>query len=375
MNANERRIKTLVTLGIIAATLLIFMLVRELAGGLVAQFWTAFLAILLPFSIALFISYLIAPVFKLLERRLRFRHRLINTIIVFFGVGFLLFLFGRFAGTLIYTQGVAFIENDWPRVVSYFDEVFSEDSSLRAIYAWLTEYVQIGEGEKITIDLISIFQSLTTIVITIVLVPVFLFFILNDKDRIYESLISLVPKRYRDDAIELTTRANKVVTEYFNGRFITMFVMAIFFTLLLLVLGFRERAILFGFMLGFFDIVPYVGPFIAIILPVLWSLTETAQLPFGELSPYIILIAVVIGQMIQNNVAQPLIMGKETKIHPLLVLSAFIFFAYLFGVVGLILAIPITGTIKSTIQYYKEKHAHRLELNEEQRKKIREDTT
>ncbi len=375
MNASERRIKTLINLGIVAAVLLIVLLIREFAGGLVAQFCTAFMAILLPFSIALFISYLIAPVFKLLERHLKFKFRLINTIIVFIGVGFLLVLFGRFAGTLIYTQGVAFIENDWPRVVSYFDDVFSEDSSLRALYAWLTEYVQIGEGEKITIDLISIFQSLTTIVITIVLVPVFLFFILNDKDRIYESLIGLVPKRYRDDAIELSTRANKVVTEYFNGRFITMFVMAIFFTLLLLVLGFRERAILFGFMLGFFDIVPYVGPFIAIILPVLWSLTETSQLPFGELSPYIILIAVVLGQMIQNNIAQPLIMGRETKIHPLLVLSAFIFFAYVFGIVGLILAIPITGMIKSTVNYYHEKHAHRLALNEAQRKKIREDTT
>ncbi|MFH5881461.1 AI-2E family transporter [Liberiplasma polymorphum] len=332
----------------------------------------AFIAILLPFSIALFISYLVAPVFKLLEKRIKQKNRLINTVLVFSGITVLLILFGRFAGLLIYEQGIAFLQNDWPRIIDYFQTTFNEDSIFHPIYLWIEERVTFGDGEPITVDIFRIFQSITTIIITIVLVPVFLFFILNDRERIFESLISVIPKKYRVHAIELSKRANQVVENYFNGRFISMFVMAIFFTIVFFILGFKERSVLFGFMLGFFDVVPYVGPFIAIILPVLYSFTERDTLMFGQYAPLAILIINIIGQMIQNNIAQPLFMAKETKIHPLLVLSAFVFFGYLFGVVGLILAIPITGTIKSTLLYVRELNEEKLLLDKEEMKKIRE---
>ena len=371
----DKRLRVLINLSIVAVGLIVILLIGEIFGDFLRLFMSAFVAILLPFSIALFISYLVAPVFKLLEKRMKFKYRVINTVLVFIGIGALLFFFGRYAGTLIYEQGVAFIQNDWPRIIDYFDNLFSEGTSLHALYVWLTNYVDIGEGEKIRLDVIAIFQSLTTIILTIVLVPVFLYFILNDRKRIYESMISVLPKTWRKHAIELTKRANHVVEQYFNGRFMTMFVMAIFFTILMYILGFRERSILFGFMLGFFDIVPYVGPTIAIILPVLYAYAEPETLRFGEYAPYVILIATLTGQMIQNNVAQPLIMGRETRLHPLLILSAFVFFSYLFGIVGLILAIPITGMIKSTIDYLRELHADRIKLNKEELNKIREEKT
>ncbi|MFW5841712.1 MAG: AI-2E family transporter [Bacillota bacterium] len=373
MISKETRMTILVNLAILAVGLLVLLLIRELFYNGIQLFLSAFVAILLPFSIALFISYLVAPVFKVLEKHIRLKNRLINTIIVFSLIGILLFFIGRFAGVLIYTQAVAFIENDWPNVVSYFETSFSEGSPIRDTYNWLAQYISIGSREVISVDIIRVFQSVTTIVLTIIMTPVFLFFILNDKERIYKSLMQVFPRKWRHHAIELTGRANRVVEEYFNGRFLTMTAMAIFFTIMLFIFGFEGRAVLFGFMLGFFDIVPYVGPTIAVILPVLYSLTED-DLLFGQYAPIAIFIANFIGQMIQNNVAQPLIMGRETKIHPLLVLSAFVFFAYLFGVVGLILAIPITGTIKSTIEYIKELHQDEMELTEEEEQQIEEAT-
>ena len=372
MLSKEKRLSLAINLGIVVLSLTILLLVREIFGRAIGLIMTAFIAILLPFSIALFLSYLIAPIFKLLEKHLRQRNRLINIVIVFAAMLVLLVLFGRFAGLLIYEQGIAFIENDWPRVVDYFDNLFTEDAPFASIYRWIVANVRISETEKISLNLIAIFQSITLVIITIVLVPVFLFFLLHDRKRIFTSLIIFIPKKWRLHTIELTKRANRVVEEYFNGRFITMFVMAIAFTIVFFILGFRERSVLFGFMLGFFDIVPYVGPFIAIILPVLYSLTETETLMFGSYAPLAILVINIIGQMIQNNVAQPLIMGRETKIHPLLVLSAFVFFGYLFGVVGLILAIPITGTIKTTFLYIREQYDDKVQLDEKEKSKIEE---
>ncbi len=362
----------LIYLGVTTLLLTIIFLLRLIFTDFIDRFIQALIAIVLPFSIALFISYLLSPVFKLLEQKLKQRYRFLNTILVMAGVAFLLYIIGRFAGGLIYEQGANFIREDWPRVVSALDEFFEDRGFLEALYANIAEVLTWENLNDLDLDLLGVFRSVTNIIITIVLVPVFLFFILNDRQRIYEGILILFPKSVRHHAVELLSRANRVTEQYFNGRFATMFVMAIVFTVVFFILGFRERSLLFGFMLGFFDVVPYVGPFIAMLLPVLYSLTDET-LMFGEYAPLAILITVVIGQLIQNNVAQPLIMGRETKLHPLLVLSSFVFFGYLFGVVGIILAIPITGMIRTSVDYAKEVHHNRLKLDKEFKKKIRED--
>lgn len=352
--------------------MVIVLLINMIMGELLNRFWQAATSIILPFSIALFISYLMAPIFQLLEKKFKQPNRFVNTIIVFGGVGLLLFFFIRFAGTLIYEQGRIFIENDWPNVQDAILSFVETNAFFKDVYERITDVFTIESVSEMELDLFAVFQSVTNIIITIVLVPVFLFFILNDRDKIYEGVVIMFPKKIRPHAINLLNRANKVITQYFNGRFITMFIMAILFTIMFFVLGFQERSFLFGFMLGFFDIVPYVGPFIAMILPVLYSLTDET-LMFGDFAPLVITLSVVVGQVIQNNVAQPLIMGKETKIHPLLVLSAFVFFGYLFGVVGIILAIPITGMIRTTYHYFFELHKEKLVLKENEKSVIKQE--
>ncbi len=374
MKEYPKAVRNLIYLSYVALFLVIMLLIRMLMGDLVNRFWQAATSIILPFSIALFISYLLAPIFQLLEKKFKQPNRLFNTFIVFGGVGALIFFFVRYAGSLIYEQGLNFVQEDWPVVQQAILDFVNSRPFFSDLYERLTEMLTWESVRELELDLFAVFHSVTNIIITIVLVPVFLFFILNDRTRIYESIIMLFPKKVRPHAIELLKRANTVITQYFNGRFITMFVMAIAFTIMFFVLGFRERSLLFGFMLGFFDIVPYVGPFIAMILPVLYSLTDDT-LMFGNYAPLAIAIAVGVGQMIQNNVAQPLIMGKETKIHPLLVLSAFVFFGYLFGVVGIILAIPITGMIRTTMHYFKELNEERLKLDQEEKEKLRKDET
>ncbi|MFW5865114.1 MAG: AI-2E family transporter, partial [Candidatus Izemoplasmataceae bacterium] len=232
MIKKEKRITLLVNLAITVLILLIIYLIRELFSNEISRFMTAFVAILLPFSIALFISYLVAPVFKLLEKRIKQKNRMLNTVIVFSAITVILIIFGRFAGLLIYEQGLLFLENDWPRIVTYFENLVSNDSIFSPMIEFILDRVTIGSSEPIRVDIYRIFQSITTIIITIVLVPVFLFFILNDRENIYESLLAIIPRKYRHHAIELTKRANKVVEEYFNGRFITMTVMAVVFSIM-----------------------------------------------------------------------------------------------------------------------------------------------
>ena len=91
-----------------------------------------------------------------------------------------------------------------------------------------------------------------------------------------------------------------------------------------------------------------------LLLPILYSFTIQDQLWLGEWT-FVGLIAVnAVIQLIQGNILQPIIMGREVNLHPLLVLTSFIFFGSLFGITGIILAIPITGIIKASAIYFNE---------------------
>ena len=353
MFTTQRQQRWILNLTITVLTLAMLWLIRALFGSYIERFIVAFNAIFLPFAIAIFVSYLLAPLFKLLEKRLYSRNSYVNTIVVFVLVLALLTFLTISIGGFLYTQAIVFVENDWPRILETFSRFLEDNPTLMMLYENFVSYFNLNELPRLSLNLSGLFQTVTSIVITIVLVPVFLFFILTDRDRIYEGMLNLVPLRLQHHVKSLFVRAHSVIESYFNGRFITMAVMALLFILAFFILGFGSRSILFGFMMGFFDIVPYVGPFIAMLLPVLYSLTDETLL-FGPWAPLAVIIMVSVGQLIQNNVAQPVIMGKETKLHPLLVLSSFVFFGYLLGVVGIILAIPLTGVIRSSSLYVKE---------------------
>ena len=122
------------------------------------------------------------------------------------------------------------------------------------------------------------------------------------------------------------------------------------------------RAIFFGFVLGFLDIIPYIGSFIGLLLPVLYSFTVQDTLWLGEWTFVGLIVVNGVLQGFQGNILQPYIMGKEVNMHPLLVLVSFIFFGVLFGITGVILAIPITGIIKTSVEYFNELKQKEIEL-------------
>ncbi|MBN2605532.1 MAG: AI-2E family transporter [Bacilli bacterium] len=350
----EKRTALLQIFGIIALVLISLKYLNELFGPQISTLIVAINTILLPLGIALFISYLLAPIVNFIEKRFKIKNRILNIAIVFVLISFLFGLFSYYVGNIIYQQAVIFIESDWDRIVIYVNDQIDNNESLRSAYDNISAFVNFGTVTPILFNFVNIIRGVTGFIITIVLVPVFLFFILHDKKRIFQGIISVVPKNKQKHLNELGSRANTVIEKYFNGRFISMFVMSIFFTIFFLILGFKEKSIFFGFTLGFLDIIPYVGGFIGMLLPILFSFTISDQLMFGEWAFVAVIIGNFTGQFIQGNILQPFIMGKEVNLHPLLVLSSFIFFGALFGVTGIILAIPITGIIKTSFEYFGE---------------------
>jgi putative permease len=352
MKNSEKRVALLQKLGILALILISMKYLNELFATQLRTLFDAINAIVFPLGVALFISYLLAPVVKFVDKRVK--KRWISVIIVFTIMLIIILIFIILIGNMIYDQAIIFISRDWDNIVAYIQNFTENNERLSDMYASISAYINLDTVSPVIINVVNVFKSVASVLISIVLIPVFLFFILNDKEKIFEGFLVVVPKKHQKHIRELGIRSNQVIEKYFNGRFTSMLIMSIFFTIVFFILGFRERSIFFGFTLGFLDIVPYVGGFIGMLIPLLYSLTVPGDLLFGEWTWLVIVGVNLVGQGLQGGIIQPWIMGREVSLHPLLVLSSFIFFGALFGVTGIILAIPITGIIKVTFEYLYE---------------------
>jgi putative permease len=359
---DKRRTKILQNTGIITLILVALFYANELFGSQLSVFRTAVNSIVLPFGIALFLSYLLAPLMTLLEKHIKLKNRLLNVFIVFVVLILVSSAFLFFVGTIIYEQAAQFIEQDWPGILEWFQVTIEDNASLQNAYEQISSYISFENASPFIFNIVNIARSLGSFVVVIVLIPVFLFFLLKEKETVFNGIVSVLPKKYKHHVKELGVRANIVIQKYFNGRFLSMFIMSLLLTIMFLIFGFSfERALFFGFTLGFLDIIPYIGGFIGLLLPILYSFTVKDTLLLEEWTFIGLIAANAVLQGFQGNILQPYIMGKEVNLHPLLVLTSFIFFGSLFGITGIILAIPITGIIKTTAEYFRE-------LNKEEEK-------
>ena len=351
----ERRLKVLQNLAIATLVIISLFYLNQLFGPQIEVLFAAINTVLLPFGVALFISYLLAPIVKFIEKKFKIKKRALSIAIVFVLLIIVWGLFVLIIGNIIFAQAELFYEVDWNNIIVQIEEFVSNKPQFASAYEAVSQYLTFDSISTYAVNAYDVFRGLAGFIITIVLIPVFLVFLLNDRNTIFSGLLWALPEKYKQDAIELATRANEVTEKYFNGRFLSMLIMSIFFTIIFIILGFGvDKALFFGFTLGFLDIIPYIGSFIGVLLPILYSFTVPDQVLLGVWTFVAIIIINAIAQFVQGNILQPYIMGKEVTLHPLLILSSFIFFGALFGITGVILAIPITGTIKATIEYYRE---------------------
>lgn len=355
--SEQKRIKLLQNMGIVTLVLVSLFYANQLFHDQFRVFFTAVNAILLPFGIALFLSYLLAPLVRLLEQKIRIRNKLLNVILVFLIVLLVLALFLLIVGQIVYQQAISFFNYDWQAIELYFENIIDSNQYLQELVSDMGKYITFDNASPVIFNVVNVVRGVGSVTVVIVLIPVFLFFLLKEKETIFNGILSVIPIKYRTDTEELGKRANMVIQKYFNGRFLSMFIMSIIFTIMFWILGFGfDKSLFFGFTLGFLDIIPYIGGFIGILLPCLFSFTIPNELLFGEWTFVVLIITNLVLQGFQGNILQPIIMGKEVNLHPLLVLCSFIFFGALFGITGVILAIPITGIIKTSVEYFKEKN-------------------
>ena len=194
---------------------------------------------------------------------------------------------------------------------------------------------------------ISRIQDTASLLLAIILVPIFLFFWLWDTDSLSKGFSNIVPKK-RKFLSKVWNETNLNFQNYFKAKFIEVFVVGIFGSLMFWFLGVNSPVLL-GVTFGLSQLIPFFGP-VFMTFPVL--IVSFAQ--FG-LDPYVlfILFCYAMLQNIDGNIFLPFLMSGVVKLPAVVVLLSVFFFGALFGIWGVFFAVPLASFIKSLMDNWK----------------------
>lgn len=308
--------------------------------------------ILNPILIALVILYLVNPFTKKLITKYKMKKKpaIALTMVLLFGV--LLSIIG-FSMWFIVNQGAMIIkEFDIDNILDWANRNLGPDI-VNKIEVFIIDYINNFDISILFGPITSIVLGLVTLITTMVLSPIFLWHFLNFDDSVIASSVKdNIPKKYQKTIMPIIYESNDTVSAYFRSKIVSIIVLFIMFIGAYAILGLPwQYIILFSLLVAILDIVPYIGPAVGMIVPIIFLLgagsTNIFYVPVLNVEWYwaitILLVMNGLIQFLQNNVIIPQISAKEMEINPALILIFMLFLGYILGLWGVILAIPLGG--------------------------------
>ena len=164
-------------------------------------------------------------------------------------------------------------------------------------------------------------------------------YLLIDGDQAHDNVLRLTPAAYRARVAATMTGIAGVIKAYFIGRSIISAIFAVFTFVLLTVLG-LPYAVVFAALSFFLGAIPNIGSLIATVLPSLIALAYK-----GITTAIIVAVALIVYQQIDNNYIQPRVLSKTMNVSPVATLIGVLAGGKLLGIIGIILAVPVVGTL------------------------------
>lgn len=193
---------------------------------------------------------------------------------------------------------------------------------------------------------INTVQSITGFVISFFTAVIVSFFMAKDMDKFKESVIAFLSRNSNDG------RKHKMIMEidatcmsYIKGYAIDSLIVGILTTIVCIILKI-DYAVVFGILIMIFNFIPYIGAIISYLVVSLYALATG-----GPIFALITFISLIIIQIIDANILQPNIIAKSVDLHPVVVIGGLIVFQLLFGVVGMLIAMPVLAALKVYIRY------------------------
>ena len=299
-------------------------------------------AFLIPVTFAAFLASLVAPFCSLLEKAKlgRIGSSAISTLLVFLVIGGLSYM--------LFYQLTLFV-NDLPLIRKQFMEFFQslQEKLHDATGISPQQQQQFLENRSdgflnmLENQLTLFFEELLFVTAKFLLILVYLFLFLLYRHKFEQVILMYVADKNDDKALNILEENSKVVHHYLWGRVKVMSLLAIMYLITFWIFNLKYAVLLtiFGSLI---TIIPYLGPFISGLLPIIMYMI------FGHnLSEVLIFASVVIViQLIESYILEPYIIGSEVKLSPLAVIIAVIVGGMLWGIAGMILFVPLLAMIK-----------------------------
>ncbi len=182
--------------------------------------------------------------------------------------------------------------------------------------------------------------AILSALINILLIPVAMFYLLRDWNRLLTRLDNFIPRPWHSKISEIITQVDHVLAEFLRGQISVMLIMSAFYSLALWLTG-LEFALPIGLVAGMLVFVPYLGMILGLVLA-----TLSAVMQFTQLSEVLwVWIAFGSGQLLEGMLITPLLVGERVGLHPLAVIFALLAFGQLFGFFGVLLALPMSAIL------------------------------
>lgn len=330
-----------------------------LSGGLLLLLWTMSKVsrVLIPFGVVYLLAYLLNPLVERLEQRYRVP-RWFPALLVTALVGGLIVLFAFILVPNIANQAQALSDRvlgtmkslrTWLEASTVLDTLQEADLLQKQAVIDQTQALikeQAAQLPTAIQDLASSFGSVLGILTLVALIPVIFFYTLRDYPAVQAALVGLFPTAggRRDYLVE----AGSIVGRYFRGQLLISTIAAFNVSFLLFLFDIPFW-LLIGLLAGLLNLIPQIGALITMVIGAVVALI------LGSWTKAVIVIAVLVGEaFLEQSVLTPNILSYQVGIHPLLVLFSLLVFGMLFGILGLLIAVPVTTILVTVYRAYRE---------------------
>lgn len=320
-------------------------------------------SVLLPFFLAWLVAYLLFPLVKFFQYKCHLKFRILGILCAFITVGGILTgLFFLMVPPIIeegyrvkdliirYVSHDTFMSNIPNMVESFIHEHISKED----IKGLITQEGFI-DTVKQTVpkvwDAISQSINILTSMISVTMVMLYALFILLDYEQFSNGWVEMLPHRYRHIAVQVVSDVEEGMNKYFRGQGMVAFCVGVLFSIGFLIIDF-PMAIGLGMFIGLLNMVPYLQllGFIPTIMLAIVKAADTGQSFWLIMLAALIVFAVV--QIIQDTILTPRIMGAVMGLNSAIILLSLSIWGSLLGILGMIIALPLTTLLITYYQKY-----------------------
>jgi len=331
------------------------LLLGLLAGIVAVWILYALRGILLPFGLSFLLAYVLNPVANRLESAGIPRTGAIGLIYL---VVLLTLALGIVFLVPVIRAELESLSTNFPEYLDKIEQTMDTwENKLKSYIPMLENYDLTGEiakRGKTAVEILvkqapGMISNVVTILTFLIIVPFATFFLMKDGQNMKIALIRLVPNRYFEMTLNLLWKMDRPLGGYIRGQLIDASIIGLLAITGLSIIGLKYFMVI-GAIAGITNMVPYLGPAVGFVLASIIALITDGSL--GMVMKVVIVFACV--QLSDNILVQPMVMSRSVRLHPLAIMVVVLIGSQVMGILGMVLAVPLTGVIKVTVEALRE---------------------